>query len=123
MLLIYDGECGFCTRWARWAKARLPSHVRVEPWQVLELEALGLTQQEVEAAVCWLEDEPVRDSMRCQGAEAIGRAFMTTSGAYRVIGWLITRPPLCWMARPVYAIVAANRHHLSQLWLLRSTHR
>ena len=71
MLLIYDGECGFCTRWARWAKVRLPSHVRVEPWQVLELEALGLTRQEVEAAVCWLEDEPVRGPMRCQGAEAI----------------------------------------------------
>lgn len=57
MLLIYDGECGFCRRWAQWARVRLPSHVRIEPWQVLELEALELTRQEVEAAVCWLEDE------------------------------------------------------------------
>ena len=123
MLLIYDGECGFCRRWAQWARARLPSHVRIEPWQALELKALELTRQEVETAVCWLEDDRVRGSTRCQGAEAIGRALLTANGAYKVMGRLILRPPMCWMARPVYAIVAANRHHLSKLWSLRPTDR
>ena len=93
----------------------LPSHVRVEPWQALELEQLGLTQREVEAAVWWLEDHPIADSRNCQGAMAIGRALFSTHGTWRVVGWLILYPPLSWIARPVYAIVAANRHRLSRM--------
>ena len=121
MLLVYDGECGFCTQWARWAKARLPSHTRVEPWQALELEALGLSQQEVKAALWLLEDNSEGDPLRCHGAEAVGRVLLANSGAWRVVGWLITHPPLCWLARPIYAIVATNRRHLSRLcvWLQR----
>ena len=57
MLLVYDGECGFCIRTARWIKARLPEDARVEPWQSLKLEQLGLSRADAEAAVWWLEPQ------------------------------------------------------------------
>lgn len=119
VLLVYDGGCGLCTQWAHWARARLPSFFRVEPWQALELEALGLSRREVEASIWWLEDNSGGCFVRYHGAEAIGRALTSISGAWSVVGWLIVHPPVCWLARPVYAIVAANRHRISRLWFLR----
>lgn len=118
VLLVYDGGCGFCTQWAHWVEARLPSHARVKPWQALELEALGLSQQEVEASIWWLEDISGGDSVRSHGADAVGRALLASSGVWRVVGWLIIHPPLCWLARRVYRVVAANRHRISRLCLL-----
>ena len=111
VLLVYDGQCGFCVRSARWIEARLPAEARVEPWQSLNLEDLGLSRQQVEAAVWWLEDGTSRPG-RWSGAEAIGRALVAAGGPWRVCGLLIVHPPLSWLARPVYAMVAANRHRL-----------
>lgn len=111
MLLVYDGECGFCVRSARWIAARLPPDARVEPWQSLELEELGLSQPDVEAAVWWI-DRDGGSPRRARGAEAIGWSLLAVAGAWGIIGRLIVHPPLCWLARPIYALVAANRHRL-----------
>ena len=111
MLLVYDGECGFCVRSARWIAARLPAEARVEPWQSLELENFGLCRAEVEAAVWWVDRRGARPG-RWRGADAIGRALVASGGAWAIIGRLIICPPLLWLARPVYALVASNRHRL-----------
>ena len=55
-MLVYDGDCGFCTRCARWVGTR--SHgVEVVPWQTLDLAALGLSEQQVRTAAYWLDDD------------------------------------------------------------------
>ncbi len=111
MLLVYDGECGFCVRSARWIAARLPADARAAPWQALDLEELGLSRDDVQAAVWWIEDDG-HSPPRARGAEAIGMALATAGGAWRLVGLLIVNPPLRWLARPAYALVAANRHRL-----------
>ena len=108
---MYDGECGFCVRSARWIGARLPPGARVASWQSLELGELGLSRADVAAAVWWVDTRGLR-SRRSRGAEAIGRSLVAVGGAWGVIGHLIVHPPLCWLAQPVYALVAANRHRL-----------
>ncbi|MDE0161004.1 MAG: DUF393 domain-containing protein [Acidimicrobiaceae bacterium] len=111
MLLVYDGVCGFCVRSARWIAARLPAEARVAPWQSLDLDEYGLTQPDVEAAVWWVDD---RGSLprRSRGAEAVGWSLIAAGGAWSIAGRLIIHPPLRWLARPAYALVAANRHRL-----------
>ena len=106
MMLIYDGDCGFCIRSAQWIKARLPAEVRVEPWQSLDLDKLELSHEQVRTAVWWIGNQ------RGHGAQAIGRALAESQGVWRIIGHLIANPPLLWLARPVYALVANNRHRL-----------
>lgn len=113
MLLVYDGQCGFCVRSARWIEARLPAAARVEPWQSLQLDRLGLSQPDVEAAVWWIDDRG-HSTRRFRGAEAIGRSLITVGGVLGLVGRLIAYPPLYWLARPVYTLVAANRHRLSR---------
>ena len=111
MILVYDGECEFCVRSARWIEARLPAGVRVEPWQSLDLEELGLSEREAQAAVWWIEGHGT-STRRARGAEAIGRSLVAAGGAWKPAGLLISHPPLFWLARPIYALVAANRHRL-----------
>ena len=111
MILVYDGQCGFCVRSARWIEARLPADARVEPWQSLEPEELGLSRPDVQAAVWWIDDRGP-GMQRSRGADAVGRALVAAGGAWTVIGRLIVHPPLRWLARPIYALVAANRHRL-----------
>ena len=111
VLLVYDGHCGFCVRSARWIEARLPADARVEPWQSLRLEDLGLSQPDVEAAVWWI-DGSGHGTRRTRGADAVGRSLVAAGGPWSIIGHLIVHPPLCWLARPAYALIAANRHRL-----------
>lgn len=107
-MLVFDGDCGFCTSSARWIERRLPSDVAVEPWQSLDLDVLGLTAADVTAAAWWLEP----DGRRHRGHAAIGRALIAAGGRWRLIGRVIVTPPTSWVALLVYALVARNRHHL-----------
>jgi predicted DCC family thiol-disulfide oxidoreductase YuxK len=104
--LLYDADCGFCTRSAGWLRG-LGLAASIEPLQRADLPARG-----VDAARAQREIPFVDDSSVSYGAEAIGRALATGRGAWRLIGLLLSRPPVLWLASPVYAAVAANRHRL-----------
>lgn len=108
-LLVFDGDCGFCTRSARWIQRKLPDGVGVEPWQALDLDELGLTVDDVTGAAWWLSPDRPRPA---RGHEAIGRALAAAGGAWGTVGRLIVRRPGSWLARPVYAVIARNRHRM-----------
>lgn len=105
--LLYDADCGFCTRSAGWLR-RLGLRADVQPLQHADLQALGVdpvrAQRELPFVSPWGEVS--------YGAEAIGRALQTGPGPWRAVGWLVAHPPVLWLARPVYAVVAAHRHKL-----------
>ena len=108
-LLVFDGDCGFCTRSARWIQRKLPDGVGVEPWQALDLDELGLTVDDVTGAAWWLSPGQPRPA---RGHEAIGRALVAANGFWGAMGELIVRRPGSWLARPVYAVIARNRHRM-----------
>lgn len=108
-LLVFDGDCGFCTSSARWIQRKLPEETRVEPWQALDLDELGLTIADVVDAAWWFS--PAR-SRPARGHEAIGWALAAAGGVWGAVGKLIVHRPVCWLARPVYALVARNRHRM-----------
>ena len=106
-ILFYDADCGFCTSSAAWLQRRHLA-ARVEPLQQADLVARGVdavrAQREIPFVGEW--------GQVSYGAEAIGRALQTGGIGWRLAGWLLSRPPVLWLARPVYAMVAANRHRL-----------
>lgn len=106
VLLIFDGDCGFCTTTARWIERRLPDSVRVAPWQILDIASIGLSEQEVTSAAYWVD----ADGSTHRGHMAVGRSLIAAGGGWAFAGHLVVRPPLSWLARPVYGWVAANRH-------------
>ena len=108
MLLVFDGDCGFCTSSARWIEARLPSNTEVSPWQVLDLDSLGLSNHDVTTAAWWIDD----NGQKWRGHAAIGRSLATAGGGWGLLGRTVATPPVSWIARPLYALVARYRYRL-----------
>lgn len=109
-LLVFDGSCGFCERSAGWVERRLPAgaEVAVEPWQGLDLSALGLSGEEVADAAWWIDAA----GTRCRGHLAIAAALRTIGGAWGVVGRMLTWPVLSQVARASYRVVAEHRDRL-----------
>ncbi len=106
-LLIFDGDCGFCTTCAMWARRRLRD-ADVEPGQRVELARYGLTGRDVSAAAWWVDGAGHVD----RGHRAIGKVLQACGGWWRVAAWLCLTPPFSWVARAGYAVVARIRHRL-----------
>lgn len=119
-LLVFDGDCGFCTTSIGWLEARFPGSFTAVPYQWTELEPLGLTPEECDAAVRWVGDPARPAGTSSSGARAVGallrqggRARGGAAGAVaRGLGVLAAVPPTSWAAAGVYTLVARNRHRL-----------
>jgi len=110
-LLIYDGDCGFCTTAATWIQRHwVVAGTRMTPWQFMgetELAQAGLSVADVSKRVYW------HDETGAYGGErAIARALMAAGFPWRGLGHLIDIWPVRLLARPVYRAVARYRHHL-----------
>ena len=108
-VLIFDGECGFCTWAARWAERRLPPGTGILPYQrVRDPSAYGLTDEEIAGAAYWIDarGRPHRGHLAAAGT------FRAIGGAWTTIGSLIREPPISWLAAWIYEIVSRNRHRL-----------
>jgi predicted DCC family thiol-disulfide oxidoreductase YuxK len=106
--LVYDGDCAFCTKCVDWADRHLSVRPHVVAWQHANLEALGLTQEQCERAVQWVEPSGVSRS----GAKAVGTWWWRCGGPWRLLAALCFVPPASWVAAGVYRLIAANRSRL-----------
>ena len=53
---IFDGECGFCRKWAAWLRKRLPAGTLLVAYQQIDnLAVFGLTESEVRTASYWID--------------------------------------------------------------------
>ena len=106
--LIYDGDCGFCTRSAEFARRILPPECAVTAWQQADLDRLGVPPGRAQREVVWVS----RTGVVSGGAEAIGRTLLAAGFPWVLLGVLLVFPPTSWVARLLYPVVAANRMRL-----------
>lgn len=108
-VLIYDGDCGFCTTTAMWVKGQLTTPISVVPWQeISDLGDLGLTVEDVTTAVYWVDAY----GRTARGHVAAGRALLRMKPPYAWLGPLCLIPPTSWIAAALYRLVAKNRMRL-----------
>jgi predicted DCC family thiol-disulfide oxidoreductase YuxK len=105
---LYDGDCAFCSTCARFVDRRIHTPARVVPWQFVDLAELGVTQQMAEEAVQWIGV----DGTVASGPAAISRLLRAAQWYWRPLGWLLSIPPISWLADPLYRVIARNRHRL-----------
>ncbi|MHB1710051.1 MAG: NAD(P)H-binding protein [Acidimicrobiales bacterium] len=108
-VLVYDGDCGFCTTAAGWAARKFRRRERAEAWQFLGEDVLGqygLSLDDVQGAAWWVDARGLRES----GHRAIGRALLAGGGLRRMVGWLVLIPPTSWLAAGVYRLVVRWRY-------------
>lgn len=106
-LLIFDGDCGFCTTAARKFADFAGESAEVAPWQSLRLGDYGLTEDECSSAAYW-----VQDGQSYRGTEAFAQALQVCNLPLRIVGKIMSVPPVSWLARAVYPIVAKYRYKL-----------
>ena len=105
--LVYDGDCGFCTRSVRLVE-RLPVSVRLVPWQEADLAALRTTEERASHEVLW-----VAGSGRVfGGAAAVAELFRQCRFPWWLLGVLMSAPVLRGLAELGYRSIARNRHRL-----------
>ena len=110
-VLVFDGDCGFCTAAAEWAAREFRHGERTEAWQLLGpdfLDQHDLSLDDVSGAAWWVDGSGGRE----RGHRAIARALMAGGGLRRVLGALILVPPVSWLAAGVYRMVVRWRHLL-----------
>lgn len=106
-LLIFDGDCAFCTSSVRFIERRIRRHPRIQPWQRSDLAGLGLTQEQCETAVQLIEDGRVTSAH-----VAVARLLIYGKRGWAVLGYLLLAPGIKQIAGVVYRWVAKNRDRM-----------
>jgi predicted DCC family thiol-disulfide oxidoreductase YuxK/GNAT superfamily N-acetyltransferase len=106
-VLLYDGDCGFCETSARWLERHARSTARVEAWQDSDLVRLGLSAEECEEALLWVED-----GRRAAGPEALAAYLRSASTPWQTAGRVLRAPGSRHIAWPVYRWAAQHRDGL-----------
>jgi predicted DCC family thiol-disulfide oxidoreductase YuxK len=107
-LLIFDGDCAFCTTWVNRLREWLPDFPETSPYQWLDIDSYGLTQHDVEH-YAWY----VSPKRQFAGHLAFSAILRTQRGAgYRFLGHLLATFPFNIAASIGYSFIAANRHRL-----------
>ncbi|WP_392542614.1 thiol-disulfide oxidoreductase DCC family protein [Oryzobacter telluris] len=110
-VLVFDGDCAFCSTSARVLTGRLrrsPDDFAVEPWQHLDLAALGLTPEACLDALQWVD----ASGQVSAGHRAVGKALLASRWWVRPAGAVLLAPGVGLVAAPAYRWVSRNRHRL-----------
>lgn len=107
-LLIYEGDCGFCNRCARFIARRMPTGAEIKPWQRVNLEAYGVSRARAQYEIVWV----AADGGTAGGAQAVAKLLLDCGGLWAAPGAVLRVPPFRWIAHGVYRTVARNRQHL-----------
>ncbi len=106
-ILIFDGDCGFCTRSVNVLK-HLPVDAEVTAYQFADLEMYGTTEERATHEVLWVDPK----GRIYGGAQAIARLLVSAGGFYAAAGWALRTPPIRWIAAGVYRLIANNRQRM-----------
>ncbi|MFI9122385.1 thiol-disulfide oxidoreductase DCC family protein [Streptomyces bikiniensis] len=107
-VLVYDGDCGFCTMAANFAERRVRPRCEIVPWQFTDLDGLGVTPERAAYEVLWVTPSGAVDG----GARAVAKALLSAGGVWAPLGGVLLLPGVRWVARGVYRLVATHRHRL-----------
>ena len=107
-VFLFDGDCAFCTSCARFVERHIPTSARVVAWQFADLDRLGVTAADAEAAVQWI---PAGGRVTA-GPAAVADLLRDAGSYWGPLGSLIGTRPILHVAWPAYRWIARNRHRL-----------
>lgn len=107
-LLVFDGDCAFCTTWVNRLEAALPSFPPTTPYQWADLDALGVTLDDVQHYAWFLTPK------HQYGGHLAFSALLRSQPRIelRFAGWMLATPPFSWAAAVGYSLIARYRHLL-----------
>lgn len=107
-VLVYDGDCGFCTSSVRFAERRIPTAAEIVAFQFADLESLGTTVERASYEIVWVD----RDGRVFGGAQGAAKLLLEAGGLWWPLGAIARIPPFRWAAHGLYRLIANNRHRM-----------
>jgi predicted DCC family thiol-disulfide oxidoreductase YuxK len=107
-LLVFDGDCGFCTTWVNRLRDWLPYFPEAVPWQWEDLDALGLTIEDVTDFAWYVTPRHSYAGAMCFSALLRDQPRV----GLRFLGWIMATPPFSIVAALGYNFVSKHRHQL-----------
>ncbi|WP_173531085.1 thiol-disulfide oxidoreductase DCC family protein, partial [Nonomuraea antri] len=106
-VLVFDGDCGFCTVCVAFVRRHLRTRAEIVAWQAADLGELGVTREQAIYELLWVGERRVHG-----GAQAVAKLLIDAGLPWSPLGLLLRLPPIRWVAHGVYRLVAGNRHRL-----------
>jgi predicted DCC family thiol-disulfide oxidoreductase YuxK len=107
-VLVFDGDCAFCSSAVEFLRDRIRSDVDYVPWQHLDLAGAGLTEDACLQSVQWL---PVAGG-HTSGGRAVTDLLRGAGQPWVTLGRVGALPGMRAVVELAYRAVAANRHRL-----------
>lgn len=112
-VLLFDGDCGFCTASATWLEARLGpfdgnTWPLVRPWNPDDEQRYGITPTEADLEIHWVG----ASGGVLGGADAVLAYARTGGGGWLWLARLLSLPGAVQLTRAGYRLIARNRHRL-----------
>ncbi|WP_206439006.1 thiol-disulfide oxidoreductase DCC family protein [Streptomyces scabichelini] len=112
-MLLYDGDCGFCTRSVALIRQRFSPEVEMVPWQSVDLSRYGLSEERLQREVVFVDNaHGAPGDRRPGGATALALTLARGNRAGRVLGRALAAPPVRPLAAGCYRLVARNRYRM-----------
>lgn len=107
VMLIFDGDCKFCSSSARAFARMTKGRIATAPYQRSDLAKLGLTLEQCEQAVQFVSGGEIY-----AGHLAIAQGLIDSKTAWSIAGYMLKWPVITSVAFVVYHWVSKNRHRL-----------
>jgi predicted DCC family thiol-disulfide oxidoreductase YuxK len=107
-VLVFDGDCGFCTSTANWIVKHSKVAIDAQPYQWAKLDDFGLTREESAARVQLIADGKIFSGHFCMAKLLL----LQPNALVKILGAIMVLPGLNALSAKVYDLIAANRHRL-----------
>lgn len=107
-VLVFDGDCGFCTTTANWITKHSKVSIEAVPYQWTDLAAFGLTTAEAAAKV-----QLVSGGKLFAGHNCMAKLLLIQPNLFlKFVGAVMVMPGVNPISAKVYEWIAANRQKL-----------
>jgi predicted DCC family thiol-disulfide oxidoreductase YuxK len=108
-VLIYDADCAFCQTCVQLGRRLLSEFPEAVGFQHADLGAYGLSREQAERSIYLV----LPGGVLRHGAGAIAAILMGQRAfGWRLVGGVLTVPPVSWVATLGYRLVSRYRHRL-----------
>jgi predicted DCC family thiol-disulfide oxidoreductase YuxK len=107
-VLVFDGDCGFCTTTANWIKKNSKVAIEIAPYQWTDLNQYGLTTDEAAAKVQLVVGDKVFAGHYCMAKLLL----IQPNVLLKALGSVMVATGLNPISAKVYEWIAANRQKL-----------
>jgi predicted DCC family thiol-disulfide oxidoreductase YuxK len=108
-VLLYDGDCAFCTSSVNVLRRHVRPRADLQPWQRADLEHLGVSAEQCRTSIQWISSPGAPALTR---GRAVAAVLKVGRQPWPAVSAVLQLPGVASAVDLGYRLVAANRHRL-----------